>query len=152
MQSECEPAGYDVFIACHDNHRKREEEILRQFARRRVDGIIVLAGRLSDEKLTQLTAGVPTVVVGRQVAGPQLYSFGFDNRLGAKLATVGVPLLHIAEPAAQAARVASLFYLIPPVTALMTWFVIGERMGALAMLGMAVTVAGVAMAVRRQAL
>ena len=34
----------------------------------------------------------------------------------------------------------------------MTWFAIGERMGALAMLGMAVTVAGVAMAVRRQAL
>ena len=53
---------------------------------------------------------------------------------------------------AQAARVASLFYLIPPVTALMTWFAIGERMGGLAMLGMAVTVAGVAMAVRRQAL
>jgi drug/metabolite transporter (DMT)-like permease len=61
-------------------------------------------------------------------------------------------LMHAMFRGAQAARVASLFYLIPPVTALMTWFAIGERMGGLAMLGMAVTVAGVAMAVRRQAL
>ena len=46
----------------------------------------------------------------------------------------------------------ALLFVVWLVTALMTWFAIGERMGGLAMLGMAVTVAGVAMAVRRQAL
>ncbi|MEZ5788642.1 MAG: DMT family transporter [Xanthobacteraceae bacterium] len=44
---------------------------------------------------------------------------------------------------AAATRVTSLFYLTPPVTALMAWFMFGERLGALALVGMAVCVAGV---------
>ncbi len=42
-----------------------------------------------------------------------------------------------------ATRVASLFYLVPPVTALMAWGMFGERLSPLALLGMAVCVAGV---------
>lgn len=42
-----------------------------------------------------------------------------------------------------AARVLSLFYLTPPVTALMAYFAFGERLAPLALLGMAVCVAGV---------
>jgi drug/metabolite transporter (DMT)-like permease len=44
---------------------------------------------------------------------------------------------------AAATRVVSLFYLTPPVTALMAWALFGERLAALALLGMAVCVAGV---------
>lgn len=47
-----------------------------------------------------------------------------------------------------AARVASLFYLVPPVAALMAWLVFGETMGPAALLGMAVAVLGVALVVR----
>jgi drug/metabolite transporter (DMT)-like permease len=44
-----------------------------------------------------------------------------------------------------AARVASLFYLTPPVTALVAWAMFDERLGLVALVGMAVAVAGVAL-------
>jgi drug/metabolite transporter (DMT)-like permease len=42
-----------------------------------------------------------------------------------------------------AARVVSLFYLTPPITALMAYLAFGERIGPLALLGMAVCISGV---------
>ena len=45
-----------------------------------------------------------------------------------------------------AAGVASLFFLVPPVTALMAWVLFGERMDALAFAGMAVIALAVALA------
>jgi drug/metabolite transporter (DMT)-like permease len=48
-----------------------------------------------------------------------------------------------------AARVASLFYLVPPVAALESWLMFGERLGPPALAGMAVTAAGVALVIRR---
>jgi drug/metabolite transporter (DMT)-like permease len=44
---------------------------------------------------------------------------------------------------AAATRVVSLFYLTPPVTALMAWALFGEKLAALALVGMAVCVVGV---------
>ena len=44
---------------------------------------------------------------------------------------------------AAATRVASLFYLTPPVTALMAWALFNERLAPLALLGMTVCVLGV---------
>jgi drug/metabolite transporter (DMT)-like permease len=44
-----------------------------------------------------------------------------------------------------AARVASLFYLVPPVAALASWVMFDERLGPPALVGMAVTAAGVAL-------
>ena len=45
----------------------------------------------------------------------------------------------------EASRVSSLFFLVPPVTALVAWPVFGETFGPLALAGMVVTVIGVAM-------
>ena len=47
-----------------------------------------------------------------------------------------------------ASRVASLFYLVPPVTALQAWLLFDERFGPQAVLGLVVAVIGVALAVR----
>lgn len=47
----------------------------------------------------------------------------------------------------EASRVASLFYLVPPVTAIEAWILFGERLGMLALVGIAVAVVGVALAV-----
>ena len=47
----------------------------------------------------------------------------------------------------EASRVASLFYLVPPVTAIEAWILFGERLGILALIGIAFAVAGVAFAV-----
>jgi drug/metabolite transporter (DMT)-like permease len=49
----------------------------------------------------------------------------------------------------EAARVASMFYLVPPTAALGGWLLFGEMLGPPALAGMAVTAAGVALAARR---
>lgn len=48
-----------------------------------------------------------------------------------------------------AAKVASLFYLTPPVTALIAWMLFGEKLGVAALAGMAVAVCGVALVNRK---
>lgn len=48
-----------------------------------------------------------------------------------------------------ASRVASLFYLVPPVTAIEAWILFGESLGFVALAGIAVAVAGVALAVKQ---
>lgn len=49
-----------------------------------------------------------------------------------------------------AAKVASLFYLTPPVTAVVAWAMFGEKLGWTAIAGMAVAVSGVALVNRRR--
>lgn len=49
----------------------------------------------------------------------------------------------------EAARTASLFYLVPPVTAVIAFLLFDERLGPVALAGMAVTVLGVALVVVR---
>ena len=46
------------------------------------------------------------------------------------------------------AAVSSLFYLVPIVAAVFAWALLGERLSALALAGMVVTVAGVALVTR----
>jgi len=49
----------------------------------------------------------------------------------------------------EMAKVSSLFYLVPAVTALIAWVLFGETLTPLQLVGMVVTMAGVAMATRR---
>ncbi len=60
-----------------------------------------------------------------------------------------ISLLYVLIRHGEAARVASLFYLVPPVTALMAYAIFGERLGPTALAGMAMTVVGVALVVTR---
>ncbi|MHB8763323.1 MAG: DMT family transporter [Deferrisomatales bacterium] len=48
----------------------------------------------------------------------------------------------------QVARVASYFYLVPPVTAVETWLIFGERLGPLGVAGMGAAAAGVYLVLR----
>lgn len=48
-----------------------------------------------------------------------------------------------------ATRVVGLFYLTPPVTAVLAWILFGESLSGLAILGMAIAVVGVALVVRK---
>ena len=54
-------------------------------------------------------------------------------------------LLFVLIRRGAAAKVASLFFLVPPCTALIAWGLFGERLGALGLLGMALAVFGVAL-------
>jgi drug/metabolite transporter (DMT)-like permease len=46
----------------------------------------------------------------------------------------------------EMSRVASLFYLVPAVTAMIAWFLFGESLTAVQIVGMAVAMLGVALA------
>ncbi|KAA3629371.1 MAG: DMT family transporter [Proteobacteria bacterium] len=56
-----------------------------------------------------------------------------------------ISLLLVLIRRGAAAKTASLFYLVPPVTALIAWVMFGERMQAIGIAGMLVTIVGVAM-------
>ncbi len=60
-----------------------------------------------------------------------------------------ITLLYILIRRGAAAKVASLFYLVPPVTALLAYAFFGEALGALALAGMVVTLIGVALVQKR---
>jgi len=57
-----------------------------------------------------------------------------------------VLLLMVLIRAGEVSRVASLFYLVPAVTALMAWLLFNETLNAVQLVGMAVTTLGVALA------
>jgi LacI family transcriptional regulator len=80
-------AGYSpLFMSGHwrADEEARCIEVLRQ---RRVDGLIVLTGRLSNAALKTVARSLPVVVTGRSLKAPNLASMDFDNRTGARLAT-----------------------------------------------------------------
>ncbi len=52
----------------------------------------------------------------------------------------------------EATRVSGLFYLTPPTTALMAYFIFGEKLSAMALVGMVIGVVGVALVVRKTGL
>lgn len=64
------------------------------------------------------------------------------------LSVGAVSLLYWLLRRGEAARVASLFYLTPPTTAILAFVAFGERLAPMALAGMAVAVAGVALVVR----
>jgi drug/metabolite transporter (DMT)-like permease len=64
------------------------------------------------------------------------------------LSIAAISLLAVLIRRGEATKTVSLFYLTPPVTAVLAWLAFGERLTALAVLGMAVSVVGVAMVTR----
>jgi drug/metabolite transporter (DMT)-like permease len=63
------------------------------------------------------------------------------------LSVAAVSLLMLLIRLGEAARVASLFYLVPPVTAVLAFFLFDERLTAVQLAGMGVAVVGVALVV-----
>lgn len=64
------------------------------------------------------------------------------------LSVGAISLLWMMIKRGAASKVASLFYLTPPVTAVFAWMMFGETLGVMAIGGMVVTVVGVAMVTR----
>lgn len=60
-----------------------------------------------------------------------------------------ISLLNILVRTGEAAKTASYFYLVPPVTALIAYFVLGEGFSPIGLAGMGLAALGVALAVRR---
>jgi LacI family transcriptional regulator len=64
-----------------------EARCLQMLQARRVDGVVVLHGRLSDAELMRVAERVPVVVTGRRLQGRQLLSFSIADHEGAVQAT-----------------------------------------------------------------
>ena len=87
IEDELDRAGYSpMFVSGHWNAHE-EARCIEMLRSRRVDGIIVLTGRLSDNALRQTAKALPVVATGRKLRGPNLFSLDFDNFEGAKMAT-----------------------------------------------------------------
>ena len=80
-------AGYMPLFASGHWTAADEKKCIDLLLSRRVDGMIVFTGRLPDEVLMQVARRVPTVVTGRKMAGPGLFSLNFANDEGARIAT-----------------------------------------------------------------
>ena len=87
IEDELDRAGYSpLFVSGHWN-ASQEARCIEMLRSRRVDGIIVLTGRLSDAVLKQTAKAWPVVATGRRLKAPNLFSLDFDNFEGARLAT-----------------------------------------------------------------
>ena len=87
IEIELEAAGYSALFVSGHWHADEEARCVDVLRSRRVDGIILLTGRLSDSSLKRIAKQMPLVVTGRSLKAPQLYSLNFDNLEGARLAT-----------------------------------------------------------------
>jgi LacI family transcriptional regulator len=80
-------AGYSpLFVSGHWS-AAQEARCVETLRSRRVDGIILLTGRLSDAALAATARELPVVVTGRTLKAPGLAALNFDNFEGARLAT-----------------------------------------------------------------
>ncbi|WP_291014621.1 substrate-binding domain-containing protein [Hydrogenophaga sp.] len=87
IEDALDPAGYSpLFVSGHWD-AQTESRCIDILLSRRVDGIIVLTGRLTDTALKSVAKRVPTVVTGRSVKAPGLFSLNFENAEGGRLAT-----------------------------------------------------------------
>ncbi len=80
------------------------------------------------------------------------YTFEFWAALAwsiVALSLVAISLLLVMIRRGRATEVASLMYLTPVVTALLAWLIFDERLGVLAWIGVVVTMAGVALVLKR---
>jgi LacI family transcriptional regulator len=87
IEDELGKAGYSpLFVSGHWNAAEEARciDVLRS---RRVDGIIVLTGRLSDQALRAYARSLPVVATGRRLKAPGLFAMDFDNFEGGRLAT-----------------------------------------------------------------
>ncbi|WP_431263680.1 LacI family DNA-binding transcriptional regulator [Roseateles chitinivorans] len=87
IEEVLDAAGYVPLFASGHWNAKEEQRCIDTLRARRVDGIIVLTGRLSDDSLRKLAKELPVVVTGRTLKAPSLYALNFNDFEGARLAT-----------------------------------------------------------------
>jgi LacI family transcriptional regulator len=87
VEEELVRAGYSPLFVSGRWNAAEEARCIDILRSRRVDGIIIITGRLSDEALQDCASDLPVVVTGRSLQAPGLFSLHFDDFEGARLAT-----------------------------------------------------------------
>jgi LacI family transcriptional regulator/LacI family repressor for deo operon, udp, cdd, tsx, nupC, and nupG len=89
IEEAAQEKNLSLFLSVSNNDPEREIAVIETFRRRRVDGIIVTAARLTPHHEKRLvSASLPTVLINPQAERPpeQLHSVSFDDASGAQLA------------------------------------------------------------------
>lgn len=79
--------GYTALFMSGNWDQQDEVRCMSELLSRRVDGIIMFAGRLDDRQLVNYAKQVPIVVSGRSLKAPGVFSLPVDDERGAMLAT-----------------------------------------------------------------
>ena len=87
IEDELLPAGYNALFVSGHWDAAAESRCIGVLQSRRVDGIVVLTGRLTDQALKTYAKNQPLVVTGRTLKAPGLFTLNFDNFEGGRLAT-----------------------------------------------------------------
>jgi LacI family transcriptional regulator len=87
IEMELDAVGYSPLFMSGNWHAEEEARCIDVLRSRRVDGLIVLTGRLADAALRTLARQLPVVVTGRSLKSSNLLSMDVDNREGARQAT-----------------------------------------------------------------
>jgi len=87
IESALEGTGYESLIA--SGHWKAADEVqrARRLIARRVDGVVVLTGPLTDAQLLPLSEQVPIVSTSSRLRSPRAVGLMLDNEAGGYLAT-----------------------------------------------------------------
>jgi LacI family transcriptional regulator len=87
IEDELSRSGYSPLFVSGRWSATHEARCIETLRTRRVDGIIVLTGRLSNAAMARCALDLPVVVTGRTLQAPGLYALDFDNVGGARMAT-----------------------------------------------------------------
>ncbi|MFL6658304.1 MAG: LacI family DNA-binding transcriptional regulator [Massilia sp.] len=72
-------AGYAMLIMSGHWHADEEAERVELLIGRRVDGVVILTGNMTDAQILNFSTRVPIVAFGRQLDGPRAQGFCLDN-------------------------------------------------------------------------
>ena len=89
VEEVAQAGGISVFLATSNNDPDQEIRIIETFSRRRVDGVIVAASRISQEYASRLEKiHIPVITINSQADGEyqNLYSINVDDTAGGRLA------------------------------------------------------------------
>ena len=86
INDEIQGTGYSTIFADGYWNAQKEEAALQAFVDRRVDGLIVLAGQLSDAALLRLHEQTPMIVIGRNLPGMEQDCILLDNFEASRMA------------------------------------------------------------------
>ncbi|WP_417507733.1 LacI family DNA-binding transcriptional regulator [Marinomonas gallaica] len=88
MESFLGPKGYSLVIASGYWQHSMQLQALEYLEKSNVDGVIVVAGSLTEQELVDYSKKIPVVAVGYNYAAEKLQAVNIDNVLGGHMATL----------------------------------------------------------------
>ena len=99
IERTLQASGYTPIVMSGHWNSDDEERCIRELIQRRVDGLILFAGRLGSTQIASFAQQVPIVVTGRKLDVPGVFSLSVNDEAGARMATqhlIGLGHRHIA--------------------------------------------------------